>query len=328
MPRGRREQGAGKNMATLLIVSTTAGAGKTAFATWLATRLMDGGGKVALTKTIASASGDEADPDAAAFKTLAPAALSVPPSPADAVAEAIGGLSADTVIVEGLAADSEGNRGLAEELDARVVLITGLHDDIVDSAVPFGDRLVGVVINNLSRHRQHALETEVVPALESAGVKFLGAIPDDRRLVAVTMRMICDHLGGRFSEWEEKSDELVDYILIGGNLLDWGVPYFSSRENAAVLVRGDRPDIQMAALATPVKGLILTEGVDPLEYVYYEADQEEVPVIVVPDGTQAAAAALESVQEKSRFDHPGKLQRFRELADQRIDFEALEAALA
>ncbi len=314
-------------MATLLIASTRPGAGKTAFAAWLATRLLRDGASVGLTKAVSP--GD--DPDADIFKALVPDAITADPSSPDsgpdAVAKAIGALKSDVNIVEGVASDSEANRQLADALDARVVLVAALDDDIVEEAQPFGDRLTGVVVNNLPRYREHQLANEVAPALEAAGVRLLGAVPEDRRLVAVTMRAISEHLGGRFSQWEDHGDRLVDYFLIGGNILDWGVHYFSSRENAAVLVRGDRPDIQMAALATPIKGLILTEGVDPLEYVYYEADQEEVPVVVVEAGTHDAAEALETLQEQSRFDHPDKLKRFAELADEQIDFEALREAI-
>ena len=301
-------------MPALLIASTKPRVGKTAFAALLASRLLEQGKKVGL----ASAASDNST-DLEAFKTLVGDA---------AVADSPSNVEGDVSIVEGLSGDTAGNLRIAEELDARVVLIAELDDEVAGPAKEFGDRFVGVVINNLPRFRRHTLETELIPALESAGIPFLGAIPDDRRLVASTVRQISEHLDGAFSGWEEHSDELVDYVLIGGNILDWGVHYFSARENAIVIVRGDRPDIQMAALATPIKGMVLTEGVQPLEYVHYEADQEEVPVTVVAAGTHDATAALESLQETARFDHPGKLTRLVEIAADTVDFDAIDQALS
>lgn len=318
-------------MATLLIASTRPGAGKTAFTAWLASRMVDAGTRVGIAKAYGDAELAAANEETAAFRSLVPDAAVADPAPDGAapseVARIVSELGAQATLVEGLAASPDANRALAEQLDARVVLIADLDDPIAEAAAPYGDRLAGVVVNNLPRYKTHRLESEVIPAFEGAGITFLGAVPEDRRLVAVTVRTMCEHLDGSFTGWEEHSDELVDYVLIGANFLDWGVHYFSSRQNAAVLVRGDRPDIQMAALATPIKGMILTEGVAPLEYVHYEADQEEVPVAVVTAGTHDAAAALETLHERSRFDHPDKLTRFRELADDRIDFEALREAL-
>ena len=301
-------------MPALLIASTKPRVGKTAFAALLAARLIEQGRKVGL----ASGASDSST-DLEAFKALVSDA---------AVADSPSSVKGDVSIVEGLSGDAAGNLRLAEELDARIVLIAELDDDAAGAAGEFGDRFAGVVINNLPRYRRHTLETKVIPELESAGIHFLGAIPEDRRLIASTVRQISQHLDGAFSGWEEHSDELVDYILIGGMVLDWGVHYFSARENAIVIVRGDRPDIQMAALATPIKGMVLTEGVQPLEYVHYEADQEEVPVTVVAAGTHDAAAALESLQETARFDHPGKLARLREIAADAVDFDAIDEALA
>ena len=289
------------------------------------------GAKVGIAKAYGDAGLEKTDEETAAFRSLVPDAAVADPAPEGAapseVARIAGELDTQATLVEGLAASPDANRALAEQLDARVVLVADLDDPVAETAASYGDRLAGVVVNNLPRYRTHQLESEVIPALEAADITFLGAVPEDRRLVAVTVRAMCEHLDGRFTGWEERSDELVDYVLIGANILDWGVHYFSSRQNAAVLVRGDRPDIQMAALATPIKGMILTEGVEPLEYVHYEADQEEVPVAVVAAGTHDAAAALETLQERSRFDHPDKLTRFRELADERIDFELLREAL-
>ena len=93
-------------------------------------------------------------------------------------------------------------------------------------------------------------------------------------------------------------------------MLDWGPHYFGSKENVGVVVRGDRPDVQLAALQTDtVRALVLTKGIPPIEYVYYEANQRGIPVVVVPDDTAAAAAKLDSLLPLIEFDHEDKLKR-------------------
>ena len=48
-----------------------------------------------------------------------------------------------------------------------------------------------------------------------------------------------------------------------------------------MIVRGDRPDVQMSALGTDMECFILTNGLEPIEYVKYEADEEEVSIVIV-----------------------------------------------
>ena len=141
------------------------------------------------------------------------------------------------------------------------------------------------------------------------------------------MGQLAQHLDGKFLNWEEKRDNFVEHYLIGGMILDWGVLYFERFANKAVIVRGDRPDIQMAALKTPTSCIVLTGGHPPIQYVDYEAGEEEVPLIQVETDTLSTASALESLQEKVLFDHPMKQDQFQELMSQHGDWEALYQSL-
>ena len=141
------------------------------------------------------------------------------------------------------------------------------------------------------------------------------------------MDQLVQHLDGRFLNWEEKGDNLVEHFLVGGMFLDWGVLYFERFANKAVIVRGDRPDIQMAALQTPTSCMVLTGGHSPIQYVTYESGVTQVPLIQVQADTLSAAAALESLQEKALFDHPLKQEQFLELVSRHGNWEALYEAL-
>ena len=72
---------------------------------------------------------------------------------------------------------------------------------------------------------------------------------------------------------EEQGDNLVERYLIGANLMDSGDTYFNRVDNKAVIVRGDRPDLQLSALTGPVVGLINTGGHQPVEYLLHEVEQ-------------------------------------------------------
>ena len=270
-------------MATLIVASTTRGAGKTALAAGLKALL-------------------EQD---------------------DAIAASGSALD----VVEGSSGDPSADLKLAEKTDALVVLVCGHNDDVQTAAAAYGSRLAGVVINNVPVYRRNEVDTQVTAQIAAAGIKLFGWLPEDRRLLAPTVDLVAEHLDGTVAACSENSNRLIDNFLIGGLVLDWGPHYFGSQENVGVVVRGDRPDVQLAALQTDtVRALVLTKGIPPIEYVYYEADQRGIPIVVVPDDTSAAAAKLESLLPRTEFDHQDKLARVVELIESYLDLDAIRSA--
>ena len=177
----------------------------------------------------------------------------------------------------------------------------------------YGGRLAGVVINGRTRYMGHDTETRLVPAAETAGVKVLGVVPEDRTMLGVTVAEVASYLDGRNITDVDGMDRLVEHFQVGGLGLDRGTDYFDLLERKAVVVRGDRPDIQMPALRTPMACMMLTMGIEPIEYVYYEAEEQDVPIIVVEQDTIPAMESLHGIHERARFDHPDKLARFTQL---------------
>ncbi|MFH1560392.1 MAG: phosphotransacetylase family protein [Chloroflexota bacterium] len=341
------------DMPTVYVASDQARAGKTAACVTLAHHMAQEGKKVALFKPFClQTRAGETDPDVQILRQAAnvqeaeaaPWPIALPHDgdlrelPVDralgAFREATTG--ADISIVEGLSGlrDSLGlaSNHLAEALDATVMVVIGYTPDLAVEEVLgtkrlFGDRLAGVILNGVTRYKLREVRAKLVPRIEAEGVKVLAVIPDDRRLLGVTVGQLAQHLDGKFLNWAEKRDNFVEHFLIGGMTLDWGVWYFERFSNKAVIVRGDRPDIQMAALATPTSCIVLTGGHPPIQYVNYEAMEEEVPLIQVETDTLSTVAALESLQEEALFDHPLKQEQFRELMSQHGDWEALYRSL-
>jgi BioD-like phosphotransacetylase family protein len=255
---------------------------------------------------------------------------------ADRCKEAVG--DNDVLIVEGSAGVGiEAARELVDALDASVVGVTQhVHgkeaSDLSDWPTTFGDRLIGVVVNGRTEYQGTAVETEFIPALEALGIRTLGVVPEDRRLVSSTIDQIVEHLEGRYLQGEEYGDRMIEHFLVGGMGLDRGTLYFGIREDKAVIVRGDRPDVQMAALHTPTSCLILTNGTEPVEYIVHEAELEEVPIVIVDTDTLDTMKALRTLQERVRFDHPDKVDRFGALLRENVDlgmiFERLGVGVA
>ena len=157
----------------------------------------------------------------------------------------------------------------------------------------------------------------------------LGMIPEDRRMLGVSVSQIAAHLDGEFIGEETEDDPLVEYLMVGGMSLDPGEYYYGIHDNRAAIVRGDRPDLQMSALLAPglTACLVATGGITPIEYVRYEAEQEETPIILVQLDTLDTMARLDSLLDGSAFNHPDKLDRCVELLKEHVDIEGLLQAL-
>ena len=322
-------------MTVLYVASHQSRAGKTALAVTLASILRDKGTSVAVFKPVTSVAYPGRDPDPAVYSSLLDQTMTVSPVPipAEGVTDqllddvrraAVSFADVDVVVAEAPSSVSVADSArLAESLGASVVGVVG-YAAAADSAAhwaAFGDRFIGAVVNGLPRYRGNDARTATVPALEDAGTAVLGVVPEDRTLLGITVGQIAETLGGRFVSGGELADGLVEHLLVGGLGLDSGALYFRLHDRKAVVVRGDRPDIQMAALQTPTTCMVLTRGVEPIEYVLNEAELEEVPVIVVETDTLGTMDALVSTTERAAFDHPSKLSRSKELLAEHVDLD-------
>ena len=157
---------------------------------------------------------------------------------------------------------------------------------------PVRQRLGGLLVNATPPYRVRESESRLLQTADGASSQLLGVIPEDRMMLAPTVGQLASHLGAQWVLGEERADDFVYRVLIGGNLMDPGVTYFGRHEDQAVVVRGNRPDIQLAALSSEMRCLILTGGHQPIPYVLHEAQQQEVPLLVVETDTHATAEML------------------------------------
>jgi BioD-like phosphotransacetylase family protein len=328
-------------MAVLYVASDQPGAGKTALCATLADELNRRGKRAAVFKPLGRVDGPGSDPDAETFERLLgrpntewPAPLPrrrVDPKLLDGIRDAAAKLSEglDVLLVEGSSDISPAaSSRLADALDARVVMVLRFQPGLESAHLKtwrttYGERLLGFVINGLTRYQVNDTHARLLPAMASDGLKCLGVVPEDRRLLASTVGQLVSHLEGRIVQGEEFMDAIVEHFLVGGFLMDPGHLYFALRSNKAVIVRGDRPDMQMAALQTPTACLLLTKGIEPIEYVRNEAELEEVPIVVVEPDTLTTMDSVSSIVDGARFDHPAKLDRFAELLREHVEIDAI-----
>src|SRR5918992_5055262 len=229
-------------MGIIQVVSDRLGAGKTCLISALLTRLAESGKRVGYYKPFSAS--PENDPDVSFISQRLLTGENIPqPRPApqqtgqpgQEIQNAVASLAAatNTILVEGpdlIGADGQTSSlasQVASLLDARILLMfqytKGLDAAAVTSASePFGNRLAGVIINFTAKYRHREMGHGLVEELRSKGLPALGAIPEDRAMLAVTVQQIAEHLGGRWVQEPVNADACVDRFLIGANIMDSG----------------------------------------------------------------------------------------------------------
>ena len=328
-------------MATLNIVSTRPGAGKTCLAGALAQREAARGRKVAYYKPL---SADPAsDPDlafmAGMLESLGSPQDAVPPpfpqpidprqlltrlseTRAGEVAGAVMAMEAafDMVLVEWDApAAPEGHATALIHPHTAGQDLQAAADFVAEEWNRFGDRAGGLIINNVLRYRGSDVADGLAAPLKKRGLPVLGVIPEDRELLAFTLEQVADFLGGEWVREPVDPKLWVDRFLIGGNILDSGPNYFGRYPNQAVITRAARPDIQMASLMCDTRFLVLTGGEEPTEYIRVEAQKRNAALLMVPGSTQETADSLGNLLAQANPYSAHKLDRFTMLADQCLE---------
>ena len=315
-------------MPIIYIAGAAPGAGATAVAGGLALALRRRGVDAAAVKVAADGDGG-ADARVLADALGVEDAQPLNAADADAAAEALSAAAASTgaLVVDGLPL-SDASVDFAARIGARVVGVQPYGVEPADWRTAFGGALTGVLVNRRARYAEHDAATRLAPRLEAEGAPVLAVVPDDRRMLAVSVSEIAEALSADFYAWPSEGARLIDRFIIGGLIAEWGGNYFGRYPDQAVIVRGGRTDIQMAALNFPLACLILTACEQPPQYVRQRAQAERVPLMSVAEGTLAAAAALEALTERAAVHHPDKLRRFADLLEGAPGWAAIEAAAA
>jgi len=200
-------------------------------------------------------------------------------------------------------------------------------DDSLTAWARLGESFIGVVLNAVPRQHMPFVQEIVKPALEERGVPVLAVLPQERLLLSISVRELAEFLSGRILCGEANVDELVEHLMVGAMSVDSALTYFRRKPNKAVITGGDRPDIQLAALETSTKCLILTGNLQPSPIILGRAEEVGVPMILVRQDTLSAVEVIERFFGKTRFHQEKKIQRFEEMLGDRFDFERLFQAL-
>jgi BioD-like phosphotransacetylase family protein len=246
--------------------------------------------------------------------------------------------NADLMIMEGGADLADGyalglrESSIAEITKAKVVVVVRYSqdmavDDILMAKSIFGESLVGVIINGAPRDVVPVVRDRFPSFLNQNGLQLLGVLPYDKILTAISVRELARLLKGEILCAADKQEELVENFTIGAMNVDTALKYFLRTQNKAVITGGDRADIQLAALQTSTKCLILTGNLYPDAIILGRAAEMGIPVILVRADTMATVETVEKALGHIRISSQKQVDRLDEMIKEDVNISGLRQIL-
>ncbi|ARV58456.1 hypothetical protein BZZ01_07215 [Nostocales cyanobacterium HT-58-2] len=244
----------------------------------------------------------------------------------------------DLVVLEGPGNLEEGSLfdlsllQVAEVVDAAVLLVARYKSLLSVEGLLFakqrmGDRLLGVVINDIPAEQLQAVNTSIRPFLEQQGIPVLGMLPKSELLRSVSVRELTHQLNAEVLCRGDRLDLMVESLAIGAMNVNAAVKYFGMRHNMAVVTGGDRVEIQQAALETSTQCLILTGQLPPPSFILNRAEELEIPILSVDLDTLTTVEIIDRTFGTVRVNEPIKVECIRHLMTEHFDVNRLLALL-
>jgi hypothetical protein len=154
----------------------------------------------------------------------------------------------------------------------------------------------------------------------------LGVLPESRALLGVTVGEIAAAMDGEIISFKDKAGELVENVMLGAMSPDSARDYYNRMRNKVVVTRYERADMQLAALETSTKCLVVSGG-RPSTSVMIKAEDKKVPVLLVDKDISEIVSGIERSLAGASFHQMQKLQAMTAILDSRFDYKALNTAL-
>ncbi|MCL4459109.1 MAG: phosphotransacetylase family protein [Chloroflexi bacterium] len=200
-------------------------------------------------------------------------------------------------------------------------------DDLLMAKEAVGDHLSGVIVNSVPTEMMSYVKQSLAPFLARHQMRLFGALPLDKLLMAITVRELANLLNAEILCSADKQEELVENFSIGAMNVDSALKYFLRTPDKAVITGGDRADIQLAALQTSTKCLILTGNLYPDAIILGRAAELGVPMLLVRTDTMRTVEIVERALGHIRLSSPRQIDRLTSMIRSEIDLAGLRQIL-
>lgn len=221
---------------------------------------------------------------------------------------------------------------LIAAFDCRVLLVDRFEgeksmDQILWAAGVLSRRLLGVVLNRVGPAQEAFVDHTVRPGLEARGIRVFGVLPHDPVLDSISVGTLAERLGATIACGEEARGQLIERFSIGAMDAEQALRIFRRMPAKAVVTGGNRADVQLAALETDTRCLVVTGGLPPDERILQRARERRVPVLVAREDTMTVIERFERLVGRQRIREEEKAARGIRLVGAHVDAGGILSAL-
>jgi BioD-like phosphotransacetylase family protein len=213
---------------------------------------------------------------------------------------------------------------VVDKYDAAIPLAA---DDLLGYKKRLGRKMLGAVLNAVPKHRMDFAQQLLVPFLNRSDVPVYAVLPLERLFSSVSVGELSEALQGEIICRQDLAHVLVENLMVGAMSVDSALRYFRRKLNLGIITGGDRPDIQLAALETSTRCLILTGNLQPSPLILSRAEEAGVAIILVKYDTMTTVQKAEEAFDRTRFHQEQKIERFERMLAERFDFDRLYQGL-
>lgn len=239
----------------------------------------------------------------------------------------------DIILLEGGKSIEDGlflgisSREICKKINAKTIVIFKYLPEIIDQVLYykeyFDNNFGGIIINQVPKENIDYLNDFILPFLLNKKINVFGCITSDKILSSVSIREMVKYLDGKILSAKDNVDELVETFMLGAMGQEQALKFFRMKANKAVITGGDRADIQLAALETNTKCLILTGNFQPSSVVLGRAEEIGIPMILVKYDTLTTVEKLNIIIGHSGFHAFKKIDKIIQITKEFIDIEGL-----
>ena len=121
----------------------------------------------------------------------------------------------------------------------------------------------------------------------------------------------------------DQEDNTVEEFCISTMNMENDIKYFRDTKCNAVIVSGDRVEIQLAALESQIECLILTGKLYPPDIVLSKAEELNVPVLVVRDTSLETSRKIERLRKHFGLYTPSKIDEAIKLVQKNVNIKSI-----
>lgn len=202
-----------------------------------------------------------------------------------------------------------------------------LFDDTLAAQTRLGDGMCGIILNRVPKEVFSFVTELAVPYFEKRDIPVFGVIPEERSLAALTVGELKEVLNAEVLTEYYRPQSLVENLTIGAMTAEAALSRLRKYRHKAVITGGDRTDIQLVALETSTTCMILTGNLHPSSLVIKQAEEFSVSILLVRTNTMETIELIESIYGKTRLGQTVKLDQFKTLMDEHVDFKRLSGAM-